>query len=216
MSRCVTGQTFERPAGKLPARWVVTSFIKFVSVLAPQLEASVDGDKPRFLTPLVATAHTLLVKPVQPKDTIFDMEEAVEEPPTTDPTSIMQELQKEQGSPTDSSRSSVSARVKARKKAFNTMAAQKEETLRFSLDKEYTFEFYQHLLDFKEDLAIDMGRPIGKVGLARVTDGQPIKFMSAHRDTETGELDTLWSFDIWHASLFPYAELAHAGSKEKK
>jgi hypothetical protein len=158
------------------------------------------------------------VKPVQEKYTFFDMEEKVEEPPTTDPTSIMQELQREQGShslATDNSRSSILGRVKARKKTFNLMATQKQETPRFSLDKEYTFEFYQHLLDFQEDLAVDMGRPIGKVGLARVTDGQPIKFMSAHRDTKTGELDTLWSFDIWHASLFPYAELALGGSREK-
>jgi hypothetical protein len=59
-----------------------------------------------------------------------------------------------------------------------------------------------------------MGRPIGKVGLAQATDGQHIKFMSAHQNPQTKELDTLWSFDIWHESLFPYAELALAGVSE--
>ena len=42
-------------AGKLPARWVVTSFIKFITTLAPQLEANVDGNEPRFLTPAPPT-----------------------------------------------------------------------------------------------------------------------------------------------------------------
>ena len=61
MSQCVTGQAFDRPAGRLPARWIVTAFIKFISTLAPQLEATIDGNKPRFLSPLVSTAHTVLV-----------------------------------------------------------------------------------------------------------------------------------------------------------
>ena len=36
LSRCMTGQLFERPAGPLPARWIVKSFIKFISILAPR------------------------------------------------------------------------------------------------------------------------------------------------------------------------------------
>lgn len=38
MSRCVTGQTFDRPAGKLPARWLVQKLIQFFTILAPQLD----------------------------------------------------------------------------------------------------------------------------------------------------------------------------------
>jgi len=53
MSRCVTGQTFERPAGKLPARWLVRSIIKFISILAPQLDASLDGEAP-ILKPVIS------------------------------------------------------------------------------------------------------------------------------------------------------------------
>merc|ERR1712238_523057 len=36
MSRCVTGQLFDRSAGPLPARWIVKSIIKFISILAPR------------------------------------------------------------------------------------------------------------------------------------------------------------------------------------
>merc|ERR1712072_1275409 len=106
-SACVTGQVFNRPAGKLPARWVVTSFIKFITTLAPQLEANVDGNEPRFLTPLVATAHTVLARDSTKKNDNdenegdggdnsgsnsnfpLDMEEPVEEPPATDPSSMV-------------------------------------------------------------------------------------------------------------------------------
>jgi hypothetical protein len=77
------------------------------------------------------------------------------------------------------------------------------------VSKQYTFEFYQHLLDFGPDgLAMDLGRPVGKVGLAKVTNGQPLKLMSAWQCPETGRLDALWSFDIWHESLYLYAQKA--------
>lgn len=222
MSETVTGQSFDRPAGRLPARWIVTSFIKFVSRLAPQLEVELDGNKPRFLTPLVATAHTVRQCPLTPSNKKHpnvmmstDMEEGVEEPSSLDESSVLGLGEEILGATkmSDTSKSSIGARMKARKKVYNSIAAKKESSLLFKTDREYTFEFYQHLLDFgDEGLAVDMGRPIGKVGLSQVTDGQPLKFMSAHRDPLVeGELDTLWSFDIWHASLFPYAEVAYQG-----
>jgi hypothetical protein len=234
MSECVTGQEFYRMAGRLPAHWIVSSFIRFVSTLAPQLEASIDGDRPRFLTPLIATAHTCIAKATDNTNVIFcqtvnsdddgnskedekllnysiypgshDMEKAVEEPPANDPTSLMQVLN---NCSTATSGGSVASRMKARKKAFNQVTAQHLEEPKFRLDTEYCFEFYQHLLLFGRDtgLALDMGRPIGKVPLAPCTNGQPIKVMGAHKDPTTGELDTLWSFDIWHESLYEYAKL---------
>jgi hypothetical protein len=72
MSECITGQSFDWPGGKLPTRWIIASFIKF------ELEARLDGDhhRPRFLTPLVATAHTVLQKPCTGTDCITDLEDA--------------------------------------------------------------------------------------------------------------------------------------------
>ncbi len=207
MNETVTGQTFHRPAGNLPARWIVTSFIKFISTLAPQLEVTLDGSAPRFLTPLVATAHTVLQRPIT-SILSKNLEEEMEELPFSDPASVVSLAHQALGisSPTDTSLISTSARMKARKRAFNQLAGKKDNSLKFDTTKEYTFEFYQHLLDFgDEGLAVNMGRPIGKVGLSRALDGQPLKFMSAHQHPSTGELDTLWSFDIWHATLYPYA-----------
>ena len=221
MSQCVTGQIFERPAGKLPAKWIVTSFIKFVSTLAPQLQADLGHAKPRFLTPLVATAHTVIVEdsassnnnPEAPELAGYyrNLEQEMVEPPATDPSSVMHNL----GHDTTHRGSTpapppIAKRMKLRKKAFNKIAAKKKVDPVFSTTKVYSFEFYQHLLDFgTEGLAVDMGRPIGHVGLASITDGQPIKFMSAHQDPTTKELDSLWSFDIWHESLHPLAVQAY-------
>ena len=69
------------------------------------------------------------------------------------------------------------------------------------------------MLLFGDSLAVDIGRAIGSVDLAPVTVGQPIKFMSAHKDGETGELDVLWSFDIWQESLYELAEAAEDESE---
>lgn len=218
-SKCVTGQIFDRPAGKLPAKWVVSTFVKFVSAIAPQLEATIDGTTPKFLTPLCATAHTILCK--QDQSTTIpdydgddenlknyniyqgsrDIETTIIEPSANDPNSLMQKLTSNQ---TDNSMSGTVARQKTRKKAMNNLAASKADDPKFELDKEYTFEFYQHLLLFGETFAVDMGAVIGKVQLAPCTDGQPLKFMAATK-TNDGALDYLWCFDIWHESLYSYA-----------
>jgi len=70
---------------------------------------------------------------------------------------------------------------------------------------------FQHLLDFSGDeLALDMGR-MGRFPLAQAMDGQPLKIMAAYQNNEEihGELDALWSFDIFHQSLYPYAQKAY-------
>jgi len=112
---------------------------------------------------------------------------------------------------TDTTKSSIASRMKARKKAFNTLAAKKSMEPRFDTTKEYTFEFYQHMLDFGDDIALDIGGSVigGKIGLAKATNGQPLKILAAYRDTiNNDELDSLWSFDLWHESLYPYAKAA--------
>jgi hypothetical protein len=213
MSQCVTGQAFDRPAGKLPHRWLVNAFIKFISTLAPQLEATLDGDKPRFLSPLVATAHTVLVSDDNNPTSSEDMEAGIEEPSSTDATSVMHEIPKDIATVPDTTNSSVAYRMKARKKVFNTLAAESVMEPRFNTSRQYCFEFYQHLLDFGDELAVDMGRLGGKLGLAAPTDGQPLKVMGAYRNPENHSLEDLWSFDLWHASLYPYAERAEESRK---
>ena len=189
ISECVTGQAFDRAAGKLPARFLVNAFVRFVSTLAPQLEAELDGDRPRFLTPLVATAHTVLVQDStssssssEEKNVVnnSNLEDDVEEPPADHPHSIMCTVAEQQHQSSSSS-SSVTQRRQARKKAFNQVAAHKASEPVFDTSKEYTFEFFQHLLELTDadDFKINMAR--SKVGLARALNGQPIRIMGARR-----------------------------------
>ena len=210
-----TGQTFDRPAGKMPAKFIVNGVIKIMTTLAPQLEANLDSSRPRFLTPLVSTAHTVIVThsdDTRPKD----MEEPIDEPSSVDPSSIMSfvinsDPKSDIARVTDTTNSSIASRMKTRKKVFNTLAAKKSMEPKFDTTKEYTFEFYQHMLDFGEELALDVGGSVwgGKIGLAKVTDGQPLKILAAYRDTvNNDELDSLWNFDLWHESLYPYAKAA--------
>jgi Protein of unknown function (DUF1769) len=247
MSECATGQVFDRPAGKLPARFMVNAFVKFISTLAPQLEVELDGHRPRFLSPLVATAHTVIskehsaievsnssdcsmatimpTKKVSQEDLVnfscyagsATMEDDVEEPSSDDPSSVIMALPLPMkgihGSP-----GTVAQRRAVRKKAFNRLAANGSVEPVFDTNKEYTFEFYQHLLLLSEpdDFKIDMGHHI-HVGLARSLNGQPIKILgtrmqrSSLASGETSELNgnrmaqVLWSFDLWHQALYPYA-----------
>jgi hypothetical protein len=233
MSECVTGQVFDRPAGELPARFVVNAAIKVISLLAPQLEATLDGTQPRFVSPLVSTAQTAIAierrTVADDSQTVtvgvtadeeqqlrnykiysgaLDMEDAVEEPSAADPTSLLQAVP--HASHHDSSHKSVAARTKMRKTVFNHLATKKAAEPTFDLEKEYTFEFFQHLLIFDEqdELKVDMGRVVGKVGLAKPLNGQPLKFMAVHKHPETSNLTYLWSFDLWHSSLYDYAQAA--------
>lgn len=250
MSECVTGQVFERAAGKLPARMIVNALIKFVSTLAPQLEAELDGDRPRFLTPLVATAHTVLARdhvasfpppppPVASRSASLSenlvnfsiyagsttMEEDVEEPPSDHPHSVMPTVvaAAHASSAFAGPASSLPQRRAARKKAFNRVAATKAAEPCFDPDKEYTFEFFQHLLLLTDpdDFKINMGTSHScslQVGLARPLNGQPIKILSARRPlrgsddnattTTAAQQQVLWSFDVWHQALYPYATAA--------
>jgi len=158
MSRCITGQLFDRSAGPLPARWIVKSIIKFMSILAPQLNASLDGNKPRFLTPLVATAQTVVVENNDVKKDAdyrfgnrlkIDAEVDLVEPSSIESTSILSDLRANSSlgiSIPDTTESSPTSRMSVRKKIFNTLAADKLSSSsepRFSMDKVYTFEFFQ-------------------------------------------------------------------------
>jgi hypothetical protein len=244
MSECVTGQVFHRPAGRMPPWFVVNGAMSIIRNLAPQMQASLDCDRPRFLSPLVSTAQTVSSRSRRGRaggtgpdgdggdddddgddDASADggdsIEAAMEEPQPSDPSSLLRKLLVPRPEsvgrsfelPADSDR--VARRVKARKRAFNGLRAQGDASPTFDPDREYTFEFFQHLLLFDE-LALDLARPVGKWPLRRMLDGQPIKFMAAHQVVRDGaggigptgtkaideEMRWLWSFDLWHESLY--------------
>ena len=105
---------------------------------------------------------------------------------------------------TPSKSKSENSRLKHRKKVFNDMFAKRESSkhtgANFSDDREYSFEFYQHLLLFDD---FSMKLPFHRPKLAGCLNGQPLQFMAAHqKDTKSmRDLNYLWSFDIWHSSL---------------
>ena len=241
MCQCVTGQMFDRPSGKLPAKWIVSTAIRFISTLSPQLEATIDGVEPKFLAPLAATAHSILQYPIVHEDLrnnvddatcspeerenrinysfyrgAKDLERSVEEPPANSEHSILPDVLQASNSDTkhSTSSSSVTSRQRVRKACLNKVTSKRQKEPKFSTQKEYCFEFYQHLLLFGDDLAIDLGRSIGQISLAQPLNGQPLKFMAGlKKESDTtsavSSLEPLWSFDIWHANLFPLADAYH-------
>jgi len=137
------------------------------------------------------------------------MEDEVEEPPSDDLRSGMGVVNATETSAGDET--SLQQRRAARKKAFNNLAAGKsnEDSPCFDTSKEYTFEFFQHLLELTEpdDFKINMSRV--KVGLAKSLNGQPLQIMSARQTKgSSSDLSHLWSFDLWHQALYPYAQAA--------
>jgi len=155
----------------------------------------------------VATAQTVSVD----RDTSSSQRSSIEgdiiEPPSSDPSSILWKGESNSVE-FDSAQeeTSISSRMKKRKKVFNQVAATLDEDKQFSIEHEYTFEFFQHMLDFKDDISIKMGRPFGNISVSQMTDGQPIKFMSAYKNPVTKELENLWSFDMWHESFYQLAK----------
>jgi hypothetical protein len=120
-----------------------------------------DGTKPRFLTPLVATAQTVIVEDDDITKNVdcclppsgnggrrlkIDTEVRLKEPSTIESSSILSDLR------TDSSlginipnttTSSVTSRMSVRKNVFNKIAANENSEPRFDVNKIYTFEFFQ-------------------------------------------------------------------------
>merc|ERR1719310_877283 len=108
---------------------------------------------------------------------------------------------------TPSDSDGVAARIKGRKRAFDKLHADRSTGPTFDTEKEYTFEFFQHLILFDE-FALGFPRPVGKAAIAPMLNGQPLKFVAAHQRTGDGmgdEFRWLWSFDIWHESLYQTA-----------
>lgn len=218
MSECVTGQVFDRPAGNLPPRIVTKGAISIVGRLAPQLQARIEGDCPRFLSPLVSTAQSAARRLVDGggggdgADGLADesLEDEMCEPQPSDPASLLQELHRgsDDGAPLPPDADSVATRRKRRKKAFDKLHASRSDTPAFDPNVEYTFEFFQHMILFDE-FALNFPRPIGRHPLRGMLRGQPLKFMAARQTKETARgrkaeerLRWLWSFDLWHESLY--------------
>lgn len=217
ISECITGQIFNHPAGHLPPRIISKGAISIISHLAPQLQARLEGDCPRFLSPLASTAQTVIRRHLEEgsmhnNEPTADqsIEDDICEPQPSDPSSILQVLHQSNDKaslPSDSD--NTTTRIKTRKKAYDKLYASRNKEPTFNTETEYTFQFFQHLLLFN-DFALNFPKPIGKHPLHRMLNGQPLKFMAAHQIQEVDtkgkiideEISWLWSFDLWHESLY--------------
>lgn len=210
MSECVTGQMFTRPAGVLPPRIVVKAAVILMSRLAPQLQSRLEGDCPRLLSPLCSTAQTAQMKSNQTTDADEDLESELQEPHPSAPSSLIQSLPKSKmvnrSTLLDSDNK---ARIKNRKKVFDELHSNGSVEPSFCPQSEYCFEFYQHLILF-DKFALDFPKPVGQRSLKKMLNGQPLRILAMHQEqkqTKTKEMNnekmtTLWSFDIWHETLY--------------
>ncbi len=202
MNQCVVGQTFSRPI-KPPAPYVAKAAFKVMRFFAPRLIASIDSHKPHVLSPLGSTPQTLIVDSC-------DNDERLQNGEFKANASISKSLSE----PIEDSRRLVpcgkyastlpssAARAKARKKVFDKLCADNDDSITFRTDKIYTFEFLQHLMNF-EKLEVGLGSMLGKMKLAPILDGQPMNLQAACQLTFGKEptFEPLWSFDLWHESI---------------
>lgn len=201
MTRCVAGQTFSDPLN-LPPAYVVKGGIRIMNFFAPRLQVKLDGTSPYFVSPLGSTPQTVKVDQLEPMNRFkqfkanisisLDQEEPVDQNKMLIPIKV-------------GSGSSSVVRAKVRKKAFDKICADEDESLKFQTDKIYTFEFLQHLVDF-QTYEMSLGSMLGKMDLSKAVNGQPMSLMAAYQRPMEGEkkfcFDTLWSFDLWHENVY--------------
>jgi hypothetical protein len=178
---CQTGFQLQRPCGKLPARWLVSSALKLMSFFAPQLEAVIDSASPSYaLTPLGSTPQCLI--------------RCDENHPEVDIEKVLQEPSDERCTLLGSTSGTTSMqRARYRKKHWDKKF-QDKLCVPADTSTTYVFEFLQHLFDFHH-LQLDLGS-LGRVGLQGILNGQPLNILALH------ESNPLWSFDLWHENLY--------------
>lgn len=246
MAKCITGQTFRRPAGTLPAHWIIFAIEAVIKRLAPENELHLEGSKPRYLMPVVTAAQTLQVKSKSANDdtstddqglvrhdgqffydsaydsynaiytsnSILEMEQDWQEPHATHHRSLVHQVNSQDAANSPSVLDNSKKNQKFRKSYFNKHLSerwqeteQEENAYHFTTDKEYMFEFYEHMVIFdRPELSLDLKVPLLRhIPIAPCTDGQPMQFMSAVRQGGGGDLEFLWNFEVWHESLYPLA-----------
>ena len=208
MTRCLAGQTY-KDSLKLPPAYVVKGGMRIIHFFAPRLNAKVDGRKPYIFSPLGSTPQNVMVDPWNAEDGRMFRVEGKEGNKLVEPVEESRKL-----IPYKSHNPSSSVtRAKARKKAFDKLCADGDESLTFRTDRVYTFESLQHLVDFRP-FEVDLGKILGRKNLSPIFDGQPMNIMAAYQPSSSrkdgGEknknkgaegLEKFWSFEIWHERM---------------
>eukprot|EP00980_Cylindrotheca_fusiformis_P022634 scaffold9523_cov103-Cylindrotheca_fusiformis.AAC.11 len=202
----MTGTRLDRPPGKTPPKWLMWtalkvgtqrkdycpcmhreahqsytwSFLFAVHFFAPQLQTRLDCERPYSISPLGSAPRTVTVTDGKPSDFLGDDRE--------EPTTPEQSL-----TGTAYPIKDALERARARKKHFDKLfGAKNKKDVLMTGDKTYTFQFLQHLFDYKTT-SIDLGS--FHHDLNDLLDGQPLQLMAEHGDT------VLWDFEIWNEIL---------------
>lgn len=210
----------------LPPKWALHAAEKVASVLSPRMDADLECDHPRILSPLCSTAQTISVarKVCQEHDaadgdySVTELYNKHEEPCPRSEASIVHDLSNASVKKVNSSSTNY---AQQRKRACNavfdarvgslakgSVESNKQSAVCFDEESEYTFEFLQHLVDYN-DLSLDIGSVFGKVRLGGGLRGQPVRLLAAAAKDRLGDsldlndFDALWAFDLWHTKLLP-------------
>lgn len=217
---CITGQSWDKPLSIFEDKkmqYLVNIGKSVAYRLSPQLtiKIPVPGEKDsetHLYSPLISTAQVIKVNTNTDEYQYFSTELGQtdhEEPHSTDPTSILHYILNNDSNNHQNGNNSVQNQ-KLRKKIFNSIYANAHsptskyddaKDVSFSTEHEYTFEFYQHMIDF-DDFHIQL--PFKKYPLSSVLNHQPLNVMAGFYSGE--DLRYLWNFEIWHEIIYPHSE----------
>lgn len=205
MIRCVAGQSFTEPLN-LPPAYIVKGGIRIMNLFAPRLQMKMEGHSPFITSPLGSTPQTVQVDHFNnTANASFRASSLISEEQEEPDNESRQIVPIKLGNDTSTSAS----RTKARKKAFDRLCEDGDDTLTFDTNRVYSFEFVQHLVDF-QTFDLSLGNMLGKMDLSQALNGQPIKIMAAYQRLPPGSgdreekvlFDNLWSFDLWNEKAY--------------
>lgn len=208
------GKSTSSSNDNLPSKWALRAAVKVAGVFSPRMDADLECEHPRILSPLCSSAQTIIVSRNYNSGggNSTRIEELLKEPPISSDASLVKDICKSLTTNHNKHASTINP-TQQRKCLFDDVydvhtdsssQAGNSSTVCFDPNAEYTFEFLQHLIDYN-DLSLDLGKIIGKVKLSGGLRGQPARFVSVvkkrrHVKPTPDNLDFLWSFDIWHKS----------------
>jgi hypothetical protein len=187
----------------LPPKWVLRGSVKIAGLFSPRMDADLECAHPRILSPLCSMAQSIHVgreEECPPLDIPHT------EPSHQSTESLVHELRNCQAD--ISGNTSVQIRKKAFDSVYDKRISQQALSPCFDTNATYTFEFLQHLIDYN-DFSLDFGSIVGKMKLGGALKGQPCRFVAGviskdgkERVPTLRDMDCLWSFDLWHESLY--------------
>eukprot|EP00597_Dinobryon_sp_UTEXLB2267_P010167 CAMPEP_0170104094 /NCGR_PEP_ID=MMETSP0020_2-20130122/3906_1 /TAXON_ID=98059 /ORGANISM="Dinobryon sp., Strain UTEXLB2267" /LENGTH=775 /DNA_ID=CAMNT_0010327829 /DNA_START=547 /DNA_END=2874 /DNA_ORIENTATION=+ len=186
-SSLYTGQIFQGPFEQLPNKWVMRAALGLIKKLQPGLQLNLEGDSPFLVSPMASTSQAIVVSEpgTEPDITTLKIEENM---------TLM-------GSLFDSMTS------KQRQAYFSKPQNLSQYT--FQPKYVYTFDFYQHLLNFST-FHIDLG--FIKYDFGKTLGARPLQVMAVvWNPVENNGIPPetpqyLYNFEVWHRRLIPASE----------